>query len=914
MKKAWTLLLACGVCLSAGDRVPMTAKFEDSASYRWLNKKVLESRVLDDCESLARWAPFTTGGIPIVDARVDIKASDADRPVTEMALTAEGSLDGGRLLRIRVPARLDVPGPKSGRAWGGAGVRRLVDGEDWRRWNRVSFRVRPEGPGFYVTALELRLYNEGIEKLPALFGQEGETTVILRNHEWNHVVWEIDNVARDKVTSLEIHYLMSGGEPEAGNSVVFDIDRLELEKVDPDYVEGWGVWPGRISYSHTGYRTGAAKSALASGLAARDFRLIDQGTGETVLTKPVRTVVTRLGTFQVMDFSEVRKTGSYVLEAGDAATRPFRIDPDVWRGTILKTLNFLYAERCGAAVPGIHGVCHRDWTVEHDGKRIVINGGWHDAGDLSQNLYNTTEIVTGLFGLAEHLKAGGEDRELFDRVMEEALWGLDWVLKTRFGDGFRNTGSAISRKTNGIIGDNDDVTAVARNSPAANFGAAAAEALAHRVLKESDPRMAAYALRAAEEDWRFAVEGMAAAVEPASPELWRGNFDSGNVALDAPAAGVAASVDLWRATGERKYADKAVVLARVVCDSQERKRPDWDVPLLGFFYTGPDKERILHYCHKGQEHAPIVALTRLCEALPDHPDWMKWYSAVVLHAQYLKTIAGYTEPYGVMPASIYRDDEYLTVPESRRESFRKQVLQGVPLGKGRYLRLFPAWLDYRGHFGTILPQAQALAEAALLRRDPESGRLAERQLEWVVGRNPFAQSTMWGEGYDFPPLYSPSSGDMVGGLPVGIQTRGESDVPYWPVQSTWTYKEIWVYPAARWLGLMRDLDGPAVKERQAGAAVNFEISGTMSDTGETVIKLTVRGSGRHRFAIRSDNLTLSDSVKELSLESGREGTLEWRGRIVSRDTPWVAVVYPDDDLSRRKEVMGAIWDPKGERD
>ena len=116
MKRAWTLLLACSVGLAASDRVPMTAKFEDSASYRWLNKKVLESRVLDDCESLARWAPFTTGGIPLVDARVDIKASDADRPVAEMALTGEGSRDEGRFLRMRVPARLDVPGPKSGRA------------------------------------------------------------------------------------------------------------------------------------------------------------------------------------------------------------------------------------------------------------------------------------------------------------------------------------------------------------------------------------------------------------------------------------------------------------------------------------------------------------------------------------------------------------------------------------------------------------------------------------------------------------------------------------------------------------------------------------------------------------------------------------------------------------------------------
>jgi len=50
---------------------------------------------------------------------------------------------------------------------------------------------------------------------------------------------------------------------------------------------------------------------------------------------------------------------------------------------------------------------------------------------------------------------------------------------------------------------------------------------------------------------------------------------------------------------------------------------------------------------------------------------------------------------------------------------------------------------------------------------------------------------MYGEGYDFTPLYTPSSGDMVGALPVGIQSRGDDDAPYWPVQNMWTYKEIW---------------------------------------------------------------------------------------------------------------------------
>src|ERR1019366_4719429 len=151
------------------------------------------------------------------------------------------------------------------------------------------------------------------------------------------------------------------------------------------------------------------------------------------------------------------------------------------------------------------------------------------------------------------------------------------------------------------------------------------------------------------------------------------------------------------------------------------------------------------------------------------------YSAVTLFSQYVQTTARYTEPYGMLTSSIYGDDEYPLVPETRRESFRKQVLNGVALGAGRYLRLFPVWMDYRGNNGTVLSRTQALAKAAHLRGDLELEELAQRQLEWVIGRNPFSQSTMWGEGYDFPPYASSSSGNLVGGLPVGIQSRGDSD-------------------------------------------------------------------------------------------------------------------------------------------
>jgi hypothetical protein len=358
----------------------------------------------------------------------------------------------------------------------------------------------------------------------------------------------------------------------------------------------------------------------------------------------------------------------------------------------------------------------------------------------------------------------------------------------------------------------------------------------------------------------------------------------------------------------------------------------------------------------------MLALTALCRAFPDHKDFMKWYSSATLYSEYLKTIASYTGPYGMLPASIYADTEYLHVPESRMESYRKQVLSGIPLGKGHYLRLFPVWMDYRGHFGTILPQAQALAAAGLLRNDQASADLAEHQLEWIIGKNPFAESTMYGEGYDFVPLYTPSSGDMVGGLPVGIETRGEKDVPYWPVQSTWTYKEIWGHPPTNWLWLLSAIGGPAVVRGHADSVIRF-VETTTKDSvvikpekpdghffvklpegvyqiesaafkqestflpgatytldlradsslaltasriptagKEVVIHVAVRGKGMHRVTLRADGVTFTQPEKSMQLQPGNEMVIEVHGNPVSSKEPWVVLVVPDGDWRNGKEV------------
>jgi len=90
--------------------------------------------------------------------------------------------------------------------------------------------------------------------------------------------------------------------------------------------------------------------------------------------------------------------------------------------------------------------------------------------------------------------------------------------------------------------------------------------------------------------------------------------------------------------------------------------------------------------------------------------------------------------------------------------------------------------------------------------------------------------------------------------------------------------------------------------------LSYEVSKTASANGEVVINVTAKGNGKHVFNIRTDNLSLTSNQKEMSLKQGGAQSFEWRGRITSDDTPWVAVVVPDGEINERKEVRGAGWE------
>ena len=247
---AFTLSLPLLVCMAAtgaqSPQMPMPVHFEDSAQYRWMQKPVLASRLLDDMENPGQWTLEGRG---------------------EMSYTRERAIDGMQSLRIHSHVVAERGSPS-------VYVSRRFQEEDWSGYNRVSFWVYADFPGFdnigLLTAINTVEKDNGL----GAFGRDSKHYFNLKNHRWTRVIWEFSQLPRTKVTEFVIQYVMIGRPPGATGEITLDIDHVELQRVEPDDSEGWSVAPGTISLSYSGYQTGAKKTALASDLTARDFELI----------------------------------------------------------------------------------------------------------------------------------------------------------------------------------------------------------------------------------------------------------------------------------------------------------------------------------------------------------------------------------------------------------------------------------------------------------------------------------------------------------------------------------------------------------------------------------------------------------------------------------------------------------------
>lgn len=285
-----------------------------------------------------------------------------------------------------------------------------------------------------------------------------------------------------------------------------------------------------------------------------------------------------------------------------------------------------------------------------------------------------------------------------------------------------------------------------------------------------------------------------------------GMFVTNKNETELNAQAVVAVMHMYRLTAKEMYKKLAVQYSQVVMKAQQIERmAKWSMPLHGFFYESTEKKRILEYFHRSNEELMIQGLGMLLTDFPEDANAKNWKLACLAHEDYLKDISGVISPYGILPAAVYQvnnadfsgiyhEGDRVGMPSM--EEYNAQVKNGIPLYEGFFLRKFPVAYQFRGFHGILIGKAKIAFILAKLLGDDSLKNIASRQLEYIVGYNPFAMSTIYGDGYDYPPLYGAYAGDVVGAVPVGIETFENDDEPYWPMQVNATYKEIWTNTTA----------------------------------------------------------------------------------------------------------------------
>jgi hypothetical protein len=527
------------------------------------------------------------------------------------------------------------------------------------------------------------------------------------------------------------------------------------------------------------YRVASGDSPPANFSVRGTDRRVQQPTGPRQLTKAPGD----LGECLVGDFSDLTQEGHYQISAGRNRCSPFFVLPDAWRRTLSKAVSYHHSQRCGIAVPNVHPACHLDDARRRDnGEYIDMTGGWHDAGDLRKWMSATMMAGFGLMRVARHL---GEQWDPAGSglpvLLDEMRWGNRYFLKMQDKDGrvFADTAGGVNGDnsdnhwTDNRIGTPDDRYINPGKPAMVQAMFIALQAMVAQAFTPSDPGYARACLAAGVRCW-----GATEAPTQTGDLSWR----------------VLAAAELYRATQDEKYAEAAAKLAQALCNLQVTGAFASQNKIRGFWRTGA--ERQTPYAEPVYSAMPPLAVLELADALPRHADASRWRDAVRLYLDEYVLPLSARSAYGTMPLGLF-------VGSPTAETYR-------PLEGELTYRYFMTtrraywWLGVTSHLES---HAALLGAAAKAFNKPEYRDVAYRQMEWVMGANPFGACLMTGEGWLNSYPFSPFVGPLIGGIVNGI-AGNTRDEPILQMQygNDWRTGEYWTPHNAFYLWAQSQLE------------------------------------------------------------------------------------------------------------
>jgi len=203
-----------------------------------------------------------------------------------------------------------------------------------------------------------------------------------------------------------------------------------------------------IRINQLGYATASPKVAVFGTNQSIDlsvFYLLDAKTNRIVFTASAGKNFGKYGPFKStyrLDFSSFKGNGQFVIKAATVFSPSFAINDHVYDGAADFCLRYMRQQRSGFN-PYLKDSCHTYdgytlYAPVPDSTHIDVVGGWHDATDYLQ--YSATSANATYQLLAayrdfptvfrdEKQENGLDGKNNRADVLDEAKWGLDWLLK-----------------------------------------------------------------------------------------------------------------------------------------------------------------------------------------------------------------------------------------------------------------------------------------------------------------------------------------------------------------------------------------------------------------------------------------------------------------------------------------------------
>jgi hypothetical protein len=654
-------------------------------------------------------------------------------------------------------------------------------------------------------------------------------------------VWS-EEIAADEWQRVNV----SGVSPVAANRVQVVLESLgEGEAAfDSPYLDGLGAVPVEIALPPAYHPSSSKVATVVVRERAAGGSLEILSGGEVVFSGTLR----RWGEYiwgrehWEADLTGLRDAGAYRLrvtfEDGRQATSPeFRLDPDLYLTAANLTVQWFNTQRCGVEVPGWHPACHLDdallarshnrplgpggeWTIAGEAD---LTGGWHDAGDNHKYI---CWCYLALWALARLQGIQKVDQhtlgEQLPDPLAEAAWEARFVLKTISDDGLFPLGivsrfgwldTPIHEETDNVRGTGDERALPLpseRICDIPTYGPAFTSALVSSsladlgvALRGRDDELAAACLEAALTTWRHHHTA-----EPPDAEhlRWHAAF----ALLDAA---------LYRAEPKEELQHDLEQRIELII-AQQKPEGIFPFPRECSDY----RERVLGIPPAERAKLPYLSPAGAPYAISHEACGIDYIPAPFT---YLHALLDYLQlfPTGAHSAAAR---EAL----SRAMDLAVSLTDRTPFGQMMEWTFAPDPVNFvqmfHGYDCALLSLAVVACRAAGELERPELLRLAEQQMQWVLGRNPRATSLVCGVGHKQLGIYHTGlsryeehrTGEQPGGVVNGFVSMGAPgptrtgppypwDFPYLDIRSPaeearwrgadadWWTNETWV-PNSSW--------------------------------------------------------------------------------------------------------------------